>query len=70
LTLEDGIEGLSQNDTLATLDCGRMGGIFVIDIESSLERRSISPTLKAESLQMLYLVLWWHLARVVLYNTI
>jgi hypothetical protein len=49
LTLEDGTEGLSRNDILATADCRRMGGIFVADIESCRERRYISPTLKDES---------------------
>jgi hypothetical protein len=37
LTLEDGTEELSRNDILGTADCGRMGGIFVADIESSRE---------------------------------
>jgi hypothetical protein len=71
LTLENGTEELPRNDILATADYGRLGGIFAADIESSRERRSISPTLKDESVTNA--VFWYFgsiFARVVLYNTI
>jgi hypothetical protein len=48
LTLENGTEGLSRNDILATADCGRMDRIFAADIQSSRES-PISPTLEDES---------------------
>jgi hypothetical protein len=44
-----GTEGLSRNDIPATADCERIGGLFATDIETSRERRSISPTLEDES---------------------